>query len=95
MEESVSPNLAKELLNVIFFLEDDFIDRLPDDFINKLVLLAADSDKNFVLKKDKKLWEQEISEECKNYLALLYYQFSSRDKQNELIESWAKNDLDN
>ncbi len=93
MEENVNPDIAKEVLSLLANLDDDFVDLLPDNLIQKLTFLAADSEKEFVFYKDKKLSEQNLTDECKNYLAFLYYRYSSKEKRSELLDAWSQNDL--
>ena len=46
--EKLNSDLAKEILTVISYLEDNLINQLSNDFLSKLVDLAADSNKDFV-----------------------------------------------
>ncbi len=93
MEEYLNSNLAKELLTFLPYFEEDFINNISSDLLEKLVILAADSDKDFFIQKNKKLSEQNISEECKDFIALLYYQNSEDKIKNELLENWLNNDI--
>ena len=92
MEDLSKNNLAKELLTVITFSDEQFLQTLPADFIRELTLLAADADQNFTLRKDKKLNEQ-ISEDCRNWLAIIYYQSLNSEKKEELLNLWLQNEI--
>lgn len=85
-------DLAKEILTVLPYLDHTFINILPSDLITTLTDLAANSEKSFYIQKGKSLEEQDISEECKNWLALLYYKYTDPDQQNDILSSWMKND---
>ncbi len=86
-------DLAKEILTVLAYLDNTFINNLSNTLLVKLTDLAADSTKNFYIQKNKKLDEQNLSEECKNWLSLFYYKFSNSSEKNEIINSWFKNDI--
>ena len=95
MEKEYDSNLAKELFMVLSNADDDFLDRIPDYFFENLNYLAADSNKNFYLKNDKPLSEQEISEECKDCLSLLYYFIADSSNKENILNAWIKNDINN
>lgn len=93
MGRVLDSDIAKELLTVLAYLEDDFFNKLPNNFLNNLTILAADSSKEFFIDKNKSLDEQSLSDECKNWLAILYYQSVDEDMKNNLLDSWIKNDM--
>lgn len=93
MEESLDKDLAKELLTFLSYFEDGFVDGISDEFFNQLVDLAADSTKEFYIDEGKTLMEQEMTEECKNMISLLYFEESNPSVQEELVNSWIQNDL--
>lgn len=93
MEEVLDNDLAKEILTILPYLDDKFVNSLSSDLLAKLTDLAADSTKDFYIQKDKKLNEQNLSEECKNWLSLLYYEFASSSEKDELLNYWIKNDI--
>ncbi len=92
--EKLNSDLAKEILTVISYLEDNLINQLSNDFLSKLVDLAADSNKDFYIDENKKLINQNLSEDCKNWISLLYYQNSDPATRNELLNTWLKNSVD-
>ena len=95
MEEVLNNDfdLAKELLTVIPYLNNTFVSNLPRNFIANLTTLAANSTKDFYIQKDKRLEEQNLSEECKNWLSLLYYEYVDLSDKKDILESWFKNDF--
>lgn len=90
MENILNSDLAKELLTVISYFEDNFITQLPNDFLHKLTDLAADSNKDFYIDENKNLSDQNLSEDCKNWISLLYYQNSNQVIRDELLNAWLK-----
>ncbi len=95
MEEIYDSDLAKELLTILSNTDLEFINKLPSNFLNELSFVAADSNKEFFIQKNKSLKEQNISEECKDLLSFLYYStLDSKDKEI-LLDNWLKNDINN
>ncbi len=92
MNEVFDNDLAKELLTVLACCEEDFQQKIPDDLIDQLTRLAADSKKEFYLEEDKSLMEQNLSEECKDMLSILYYQSVDNEEKNNLLQDWASKD---
>lgn len=76
MNIEVDNNLAKETLIVLSYLEDKIIDKVPQELFQELNDLAADSDKEYYINREKKLEEQYISEECKSLISTIYYLFN-------------------
>lgn len=66
-------NLAKEILTVLVFLDDSFIDKIPNDMFETLSDLAADASIDVHIDLNKKLIEQDVSDECLDFIASLYY----------------------
>ena len=92
MEEVLDNDLAKEILTILPYLDDTFVNSLSSDLLAEITDLAADSTKDFYIQKNKKLNDQNLSEECKNWLSLLYYEFANSSDKVEIINSWLKND---
>ena len=70
--DNLTPDTSKELLTVLSFCEDEILDNIPDNTLNKLNELASYSKKDYFINKNKLLKDQEISEECKELLVEIY-----------------------
>lgn len=93
MEEKLNSDLAKELLTIISYCEDTFINNIPSYVIEKISDYAADSEKDFYVDKNKSLSNQNISEDCKNLLSLLYFTYClDSESKNKMIDIWFKNE---
>jgi len=93
MEEHLNSDTAKEVLTVLSYYNEELLNNLPDEIIKELTSLAADSDKDYFIKKDKKLIEQNLSEDCKDLLAILFYNYQTDDKEKEeLLNKWIENE---
>lgn len=92
MLENVGNDLAKELIVLLAYFDNDFVDNIPDEIIDNLNDLAADSDKDFYIDASKKLDEQEISDECKDLIALLYHMYADDNTKDELLKKWYDNE---
>jgi hypothetical protein len=96
MKDLLSNDVAKEVLTVISNYDEELLNKLPDELLKELSDLAADSEKEYHLKENVLLKDQDISEDCKDILAILYYNYqSNEDEKNELIEKWLENDINN
>lgn len=73
MMNILNNNLAKEIITVLAYLDDSFVDRIPNDLFETLSDLAADSSIDVHIDLNKKLSEQNLSNECLDFIAYLYY----------------------
>ena len=92
MEDNIDNDLAKEVLTVLEFCDDDIVSRIPDYVIRVLINKASMSDREYYLLDDKKLEEQNISSECRDYLAMLYLTYIEDESKLDLLEKWKNND---
>lgn len=93
MEEQFDCNVAKEFLTYMSYFDNSIIERLPDSFLRQIMLIAADSKKNYFVDKDKKLYEQNISDECLDLISAVYLLFvSNEEEKNILLEQISDNE---
>ena len=86
-------DIAKETLGVLEYFDDVFVSKIPGDIKKKLEELAINSDFNIKIDKSKKLNEQEISEECKSLICLIYYNyFANEEEKKEILNIWNENE---
>lgn len=86
-------DVYKEVLTVLAYFNDDFIEKIPDKVLKKLNELAADSKTDFYIDTEKKLYEQNISEESKDLISLIYYNFvADKNEKKELLKIWSENE---
>lgn len=67
-------DLAKEIITVLAYLDDSYMDKISDEVLSKLNDMAADSTLNVYIDLNKKLSEQDLSDECLDFIAGLYYE---------------------
>ena len=85
----------KEVYTILTFFDTNLINKIPDDFFIKISQLAAKSNYNFYVDSTKSLMEQEISQESKDLLSYIYYQFVAKDyEKQELLKIWEANEKD-
>ena len=90
---NINSDVALELLIVISCFDSDIISKIPSDFLKELNDLAADSTKEFYLLKNKQLKDQNLSSNCQDLLALVYYTYLSDNLTKEqLFDTWVKNE---
>lgn len=93
MEEKLDNDLAKELLMILSLCDDDFINNIPDNIFMKINELASLSSKEYYFEKEKSLLEQDITEDCKDMLSLLYYMYGSNSEyKDDIFNYWCKNE---
>ena len=75
MLRNVSCDVSKEFLMVLSYCDNVLLERIPKDVIVKFRDLAAESNKEFYIKDDKSLREQDLSSECIDLLSELYFMY--------------------
>ena len=86
-------DVAKETLDILRYFDSDFVSKIPDDFLNELKEIAKKSTITVKIDKDKRLKEQDISEETKDLISLIHYTYIATEKEKEEIEEvWNKNE---
>lgn len=96
IEEKLDNDIAKEVLTVLSYCDINFINNLPSSVLKKLTDLAADSSKEYYVDKEKSLLNQNISEDSKDVIAILYYMYMTDDDSNEeILNTWLKNEREN
>lgn len=86
-------DIAKETVEVLKFTDVDFKSRISEKLLNLLEELSHQSTKEVKIDLNKKLNEQNISEECKDLLSLLYLNYyASENEKEEILKIWKVND---
>ena len=85
-------DLAKEILMLLTYIDKNYLKKLSWDFINNLKDLAALSNKDFAFEKGENFKEMDISNECKDFLAILYFNESNIEERKNLLNIWNYNE---
>lgn len=89
----INNDIAKEVLTIIYYSDKEIQDNIPDDVLKKLTILAADSNKDVYIEKDKSLNEQNLSKESLDYFSALYYLYvANSEEKDKILSSWIAND---
>ena len=92
----IDNDTAKELLIVLSFCDENFIENIPSYVIQNLNVLAANSQKEIYIEKNKSLLEQNISSVCKEFLSILYFVYmTDSNYKDEILNTWLTNDINN
>lgn len=84
---------AKEVISVLNYFDYDLIRRIPKKFLDYLKDKAKDSNKKVDIDINKSLLEQNISEESKDLIALIYYNyFSDEAEKMRILKIWSNNE---
>ena len=93
-DENEFVNIACETLCILKHCDKSFINKIPAKILNKLKSIENNSSTpNIIIYKNKKIEEQEISEDTKNFIALLYYNYVANvEERKYILNIWTKND---
>ena len=86
-------DVVKETLYILNYFNSNFVAKIPNNFLEKLKKIAKTSKINVNIDKSKKLEEQKISEDCKDLISLIYYNYvASKEEKKEILDNWIKNE---
>ena len=86
-------NISKETLTFLAFFDNKMIEKIPSYVIAKLCKEAADSRLSFYIDTNKSFSEQTISEESKDLISLIYYDYiAEEEEKKEILKQWNLND---
>ena len=86
-------DVALETLEVLKYFNTEFTSKISESFLNSLKELAKKSKLEVKIDANKKLINQNISEETKDIISLIYYNYFVDDKEkNEIAKIWKEND---
>ena len=84
---------AVEVLTVLEYVDYKLKEKIPMNIYNYLKELAYKSNYNFEFDETKSLEEQNISEQGKDFLALIYYSYIAENNEKEQLEKiWKYNE---
>jgi len=87
-------DICKEVFMILSYLDNELLNKIPNKFLKFLTDQAADSNHDFYINPNKDLNEQDISEESKDLLALIYYSYiANENQQKELSKIWNENEI--
>lgn len=88
-------DVAKETVQVLNLFNPSFTKKVSTQFLEHLNKLAKNSTKNVIIDKDKRLKDQNISNETKDLISLIYYNYiaTEEDKQ-KLVKIWNQNEIE-
>ena len=90
--QSIS-DISKETLTFLAFIDNKMIEKIPANVITKLCNEAADSNLDFYIDVNKNFAEQKISEESKDLIAHIYYDYiAEEDEKQEILKQWNLNE---
>ena len=93
MKEVNNNDLFKEVLTFLAYFDSAIIEKIPSQILSKMRDFAADSKAEFYIDENKDLNNQKMSEDCKNIIALLYYNYvASENEKKEISKSWDENE---
>lgn len=86
-------DVCKEVLTILAYTDNNLIEQIPDKVFRNLQEFAADSKVDFFVNIANDLSDQDISDECKDLISLLYYTYIANEhEKKELAEIWNVNE---
>ena len=79
-------DVAKETIELLKYFDSDFISKISTELLEFLKKLAQSSTINVTIDKNKKLKDQNVSEECKSLISLIYHDYIAEEDEKEEIE---------
>lgn len=92
LEEKIDKDTALELITVLAFCDNYFINKIPNNLLIKINDIAADSNKNIYLDENKKLVEQDITYKSKDLISIIYSMFVKDSSIDDTLNIWLRND---
>lgn len=87
-------NIAAETMQVLRYFDRNFRAKISSDFLELLGKLSEGSNIVVKIDKNKELKDQNISEGCKDLIAIIYYRFiATEDEKKEIIRAWNNNEM--
>jgi len=87
-------DVAKETIEVLKYFDATFVYKIPTNLLDTLKELAKESNIIVNIDKEKNLSEQNISEETKNLISLMYYDYiATEDEKEQIAKIWNENEL--
>ena len=84
---------AYETLYILNHCDNEFITKIPIKILNNLHEIAKNSSKKVNLLPNKKLKEQNISDETKDFISGLYYTYiADKDEKKKILSIWQQNE---
>ena len=86
-------DIANEVVSVLNYMEQDLVKKIPIKFLDFLKNLAKDSNKKINIDLNKSLLEQNISEESKDLIGLIYYNYLiDKNEKKQILKIWSNNE---
>ena len=93
IETSSFSIISKEVLTILSYFDENILNKIPNSLIKELLEYSADSKAKCFIDSKKTLEEQEISEESKDLIALIYYSYVADDNLRKKIKKiWDDNE---
>lgn len=92
-------DVALETLEVLKYFSNEFTSKISESFLNSLEELAKKSKLEVKIDANKKLINQNISEETKDIISLIYYNYFADDKEKsqkygkKMMRNFRKNQM--
>lgn len=86
-------DVFKETLIILAYFNNNLLEKIPNKVLKKLNELAAESKAEFYIDREKNLNEQNISEETKDLISLIYYNYiAEQNEKDEILKLWQDNE---
>ena len=86
-------DIAKETIEVFKYFDTSLTENISKSFLDFLEELSQESNIIVNIDSNKKLRDQNISEECKDLISLIYYNYiADENEKKEILKIWNNNE---
>lgn len=86
-------NVAKQTIILFSYMDKKMLEKIPSELIEHLQRLAIDSNIKFKYQKDKDLDSQNLLDETKDLLSVIFYSYiASENEKKEILKKWNDNE---
>lgn len=84
-------DVFKEVYTILSNSDEKIVKKIPDNIFLSIVTYASKSDLEPEIDMNKELDEQDISEESKSILSIIWYEFACDEEEKfEIAQKWAR-----
>lgn len=82
-------DICKEIFMVLSHFDNELLKKIPDRLFNMLIELSSKSQKDIYFDMKKPLKDQQVSDEAKDFISLIYYDYLSNcEEKKEIFNAW-------
>lgn len=86
-------SVYKEVFMVLAYFDEEMLKKIPDTLLEKIKEYAAESKEEVYVDFNKELKNQDISEDAKDFISIIYYNYIADENEKiEIKKAWNNNE---